>query len=178
MVTQKEIAEAIAKAVEITYRKLCANFPENYYYITLITSGEADPPMFSAWSDEALKREALLSSYEDPEFYLKWSAVESPYYGYGEENFGAVRELFSQRPAMSTSMTKEQWRHEYDLRLSAMEDALHDLDETGLFGTGATRDRLVVCVEVLPPDSTNTERVRRLNPPAATAIWLTEYDNS
>ncbi|MFI2410671.1 DUF4303 domain-containing protein [Streptomyces sp. NPDC018947] len=55
-----------------------------------------------------------------------------------------------------------------------METAVARLDAEGLFGTGADRHRVVVAVEVVPPDTGNDERVLRLNPPEALADWLEE----
>ena len=49
------------------------------------------------------------------------------------------------------------------------------LDEEGLFGRGGKRDKMVVLVEVMPPDSGNTERALRLNPAGpALDMWLEE----
>jgi hypothetical protein len=48
------------------------------------------------------------------------------------------------------------------------------LDGEGLFGRGAARSQIVINVEVAPPDSTNTERAVRLNPPEAVGTWLAE----
>ncbi|MNT83719.1 hypothetical protein D3C71_1528880 [compost metagenome] len=55
-----------------------------------------------------------------------------------------------------------------------MELAMARLNEEGLFGHGSRRLRLVVNVEVMPPDQTNTDRAKRLNPPGALNEWLSE----
>jgi hypothetical protein len=71
-------------------------------------------------------------------------------------------------------MEDEDYAREYELRLNVMEAALAELDAEGLFGIGPERDQVVVLVEVMPPDYTNTERARRLNPPSALETWLRE----
>ena len=58
--------------------------------------------------------------------------------------------------------------------MSAMEEAMARLDQAGLFGTGSKRAHIVINVEVMPPDYTNTERAKRLNPPEALVDWLKE----
>lgn len=172
--TFEQLVAVTAKAVEQTYRDLCSNFPETYYYVALITSGEACPPEFSACSYESLERQIATSTYAEPFKFLKWSCVESPYYCYKSEYFNELEKLYDKRPQIY-SLTAEQWQAEYDLRLLSMEKALQELDALGLFGLGLKRKQLVINVEVLPPDSSNTARAERLNPPEAFAIWLSEY---
>ena len=71
------------------------------------------------------------------------------------------------------------WGHNGDGQLgigAAIERAVHSLDREGLFsGTPLAREDMIVTVEVMPPDHTNTARTMRLNPrgPALTA-WLDE----
>jgi hypothetical protein len=55
-----------------------------------------------------------------------------------------------------------------------MEAAMAQLDREGLFGTGRARLDVVINVEVMPPDWTNTVRAKRLNPPGALHEWLDE----
>jgi HD-like signal output (HDOD) protein len=55
-----------------------------------------------------------------------------------------------------------------------MESAVGRLDSEGTFGTGLERLGIVVLVEVMPPDHTNTERALRLNPREALTEWLND----
>lgn len=55
-----------------------------------------------------------------------------------------------------------------------MESAIVKLDRKGVFGHGGDRERIVVNVEVMPPDFTNTQRAVRLNPPEAVRTWIDE----
>ena len=174
--SQKELALAIGKATRIAVRALIREHPESFYYIALIASGEAHRPYLSAWSREALDRTEIAGS--DDEDYerqlLKWSHADSPYCTYGDQFFGGVEELFDARPRMGYGMTSDECQKEWDLRVGAMEMAVSMLDSEGLFGVGSDREKVVVTVEVMPPDYMNTERVKRLNPPEAVAEWLKE----
>ena len=59
-------------------------------------------------------------------------------------------------------------------RVAAMEEAMRTLDVEHVFGVGAQRDAIVINVEFTPPDWTNTQRAKRLNPSAALVDWLAE----
>jgi len=170
---QDRLASALHEAARAALGKLFAEHPESFYYVTLVTTGEAHAPVLSAWSREALDAAARAKPHLGRAM-LKWSYADSPYLGFGEELFAQVRELFSRRPPMTPSLARSERAAEYDLRLGAMERAMARLDEEGLFGRGAARERIVVAVEVMPPDRTNTERAKRLNPGNALREWLGE----
>lgn len=172
--TQSQLTDAIADAVRKAVTKLFSEHPGRFYYCSLVTTGEAHAPQLSAWSEEAL-REAARSEH-DPDSALeelKWSYADSPFCGYGEEHFAEVLQLFAERPRMDPDDLKA-WEAEWQSRVDAMEAALSLLDGEGLFGRGAARSQIVINVEVAPPDSTNTERAVRLNPPEAVRTWLSE----
>lgn len=173
--TEDELTDAIADATRRAVTNLFRQHPEHFYYCSLITSGHAHPPVVTAWSREAL--EAVAAKADDPEQAkddLKWSYGESPYFCYGEIYFEDVARLFGERPQWTPEMTLEESAVEYDVRLRAMERAMARLDQEGVFGTGDARIRIVVNVEVMPPDYTNTERALRLNPKQACEEWLAE----
>jgi Domain of unknown function (DUF4303) len=166
--SEEELTDAIETATERAVTALFREHPEHFYYCSLITTGEAHPPNLTAWSEEALDREvAKGGSRRD---WLRWSFVDSPYFLYGEEYFGEVRRLFSERPPMVPSTG--QWNEEYEFRLRCMEEAMKRLDNKGLFGEGEKRKSIVINVEVMPPDYTNTERALRLNPSESLTEWL------
>jgi hypothetical protein len=175
MATIAEITSAITTASRKAFSALFAEHPGEYYYCTLVTTGEAHPPVISAWSREALS--AAVAKEGDPveaASALKWSAADSPYYCYGEQYFGTVKELFAHRQRLTPELPDHTWAEEYEARLGAMETAMARLDAEGLFGTGEVRLGRVILVEVVPPDETNRERALRLNPPGALNEWLEE----
>lgn len=171
--TIADLTAAIAVATRAAVRQLFGQHPEQFYYLSLITTG-GHAPYLSAWSEEALQA-ACRQADPKAAAELRWSYADSPYCAFGyEEYFGAVRDLFAQRPRMDQDWPIERWSAELDTRLQAMEAALASLDAEGLFGSGRERLQIVVNAEVMPPDSSNTERAYRLNPSGAIGRWLRE----
>jgi hypothetical protein len=150
-----ELKEAIKEAVKKSVAELFKT-DENFYWLVLITTEEAHPPIISAWSVEAL------SKYNN-DIHKKWSYSESPYFNYGQKYFEKTNELFGLRPEMNEKMTDKEWNEEYDFRLSTMEMALKELDEENIFERKTIRKNMVINVEVIPPSYENTERALRLN---------------
>lgn len=169
------LASEIEEAASKSFISLFEN-KEEYYYCTLVTTGEGFAPIVSAWSWDALQRES--EREEDPEDYremVKWSYSDSPYYNFGEEYFDKVRELFSKRPAIQ-DLNLSAWNKELNIRLKAMEQAMKKLDERGIFKLNQSRDQICILVEVMPPERITTEIALRLNNPKSIAMkeWLEE----
>lgn len=172
------LSKSIADAARDAFSQLLARHPEQFYYFTLITTGEAFSPRLSAWSKEALERACTTNPKPDEARHLlKWSYADSPYCGFGEECFSAVDTLFDQRGELY-ELSDEDADTEYEFRLKAMEEAMRSLDHEGLFGQGQARAECIVLVEVMPPDHTNTDRAIRLNSGAALNVWLEEMGES
>lgn len=173
-----ELVSKIESAAEKALNRLFAEHNERFYYITLITFGECVCPFISAWSVEALDREAAKS--EDPakaKYYLKWDYAASPYCSFGYEDFfRELREIFDQRTSMLDDNDDDAYELEMDIRLNSMEQAMHNLDEKGLFGKGEKRSQVVINAEYMPPDNDNVERAKRLNPEAALKEWLEVFE--
>jgi hypothetical protein len=172
--TEDELAGAIELAAKLAIKKLIAEHPGRYYYLSLITTGEAHAPILAAWSHEALEEAVNKSpNKEEARWLLKWSYADSPLNCFGEEFFERVRGLFTMRPDVY-SLDEKSRIIEYETRLRAMETAMSRLDHQGVFGIGRDRSHIVINVEVMPPDWTNTVRAKRLNPPEAIQAWLEE----
>jgi hypothetical protein len=170
----KELTKAIEEATRHAFTELLERHPEHFYYFSLITTGEGHSPVVAAWSREALEKAVANSAdIEDAVWGLKWSYADSPYYCFGEKHFQKVNDLFAARPKMSELVGQERVK-EFTWRMQAMEKAMANLNSAGLFGTGQIRNAIVINVEVMPPDSTNTDRARRLNPIDALTDWLAE----
>jgi hypothetical protein len=104
---------------------------------------------------------------------MKWSYSESPFFCYGQEYFDEVRRLFDVL-GFPDSEDLDACIKSAEYKVDAMEQAMARVDRAGLFGTGLKRMGIVVNVEVMPPDYSNTERAMRLNPPEALIQWLPE----
>lgn len=164
------LAEAIVKAVEKSFLSLFEN-KESYYYCVLVTTGEALPPFISAWSLEAIKKFARVSSQEDADL-SKWFYGDSPYFNFGEENFEIVRQLFYERKVDINN--EKEWTDEINFRLEAMVLAMEMLDKKGIFSLNQSRNKVYINVEVVPPDNSNTRRALRLNKKEDILDWLNE----
>ncbi len=165
----KVIKESAKKAIV----SLFSSYNETYYYCSLITDGFANCPIISAWSWEALEREVQKSdNVEEAKCHLKWSYADSPYCMYGNEYFSEIAEIFASRD--SSLSTEDEEENEFYIRMNSMEKAMSELDEEGLFGTGKQRLGIVINVEIMPPDYSNTLRALRLNPRDALNEWLEE----
>ena len=171
-----KLVNVLEIAVEQALTKLFKEHCENYYYITLATFGECVCPVISAWSVEALEKEA--SKSDNPEMekeYLKWDYASSPYYAFGyDEFFGEAVDLYNARTAELDDDDDDAYENEMKIRLNSMEKVMHNLDQKGLFGQGEKRLGVVINAEYMPPDYSNTERGIRLNPKEAIKEWLEE----
>lgn len=168
-VTQ-ELSSLIASALNTTLEQLGKEHPGHYYYFTLVTTGDALAPVFSAWSvellNDAIRKEA------DSELALedfKWSYADSPLLEYGQAFFADVKRLVD-----SDRLRNLRPDDRAQVLLSAMELGCAEAERRGAFSGFGPRDNFVVTAEIMPPDSSNTERVQRLNPPAAIETWLDE----
>lgn len=155
---QAILIREIYNAVKTIIMDLFSN-KEHYYYITLTTDGGANTPCISAWSYEALNRSC---DDEGEREELKWSYADSPYCCWKQEEFSKVEDLLLSRKSIQ-DLNWEKFKSEYELRFSAMEAAMKQLDEEGMFSLTQERKNVLVLVEVMPPDGTNTERAYRMN---------------
>ncbi|MEK8130107.1 DUF4303 domain-containing protein [Paenibacillus filicis] len=174
------LAAEIASAARTTFHALFEN-GESYYYCTLFTTEEGHAPSISAWSWEALEREAARQGDESDTpgstiaELIKWSYADSPYCCFRDENFDNVKQLFEELPSL-TELEADERNRELEFRLKAMELAMNMLDEGGLFALNQPRTSVCVLVEVMPPDEMNTEIALRLNRAESPAMqaWLAE----
>jgi hypothetical protein len=159
------LVDLTADVTRVAIRDLFERHPdEEFYYVTLISTGTI--PFLSAWSKQALERAA--KGLPERMDLLKWSYADSPYCGYRSDDFDKLHRCFDEKRRDLDFLDY------FELTLNVAEAVMHRLDLEGIFGTGPARERIFVGAEVMPPDYTNTQRARRLNPPAALAEWLAE----
>ncbi|MFF2015102.1 DUF4303 domain-containing protein [Paenibacillus sp. NPDC058177] len=95
----QEIVELVAEIAGAARASFCTLFEngERYYYCTLFTTGEGHAPNISAWSWEALEREAVRQGEESGTpgstiaELIKWSYADSPYCCFRDEDFAKVK---------------------------------------------------------------------------------------
>ena len=172
---QANLTHEIYNAVKMILMDLFTN-KEHYYYITLTTDGGANTPCISAWLYVALHRS---SNDEEEQKEIKWSYADSPYCCWKQDDFEKVKALLLSRKNIWTLDSKA-FEAEYNLRFEAMETAMGSLDKEGIFNINQKREQVVVLVEVMPPDYTNTERAYRMNDIDSIIFseWLAEVAES
>lgn len=161
-----EIKIAVTHSVNELFKK---HPNEDFYYISLITSGEALSPILSAWSYQELHK---LSDNDKEELLIKWSYADSTYTMYKNNFFQKVEQIFELRDAENINEKDESV--EFDFRINVMVEAMYQVDISGVFGTGDPRLNLLINVEVMPPDETNVIRAKKLNPKNSKIlpIWI------
>lgn len=161
---KEQLKNELITAARGAFQSLFAN-GERFYYVTLATDGLANTPYISAMSQEEFERR--LAEDDDAE---KWDDSESAFFAWEQERFARVKEMLAERAELRGT------DEEYELRLSAMEEAMKQLDAEGLFAQNQPRSEIIALVEVIPPDYTNTERAYRLNDSSTEIFeeWLEE----
>ncbi|MBR0484110.1 MAG: DUF4303 domain-containing protein [Oscillospiraceae bacterium] len=163
--------DLLLETVRNSFQALFKQHHETFYYCTLILSDGATP-FISAFSEETLK-EAVKNNPDDSADDLKWSYADSPYCGYGfEEYFQELDNVFSKR--MNAISSDEEYNKEIEHWLFLMEKVMKTLDKEKLFGEGKERRRMILNAEIMPPDETNAERASRLNAKRTYQKWYKE----
>lgn len=167
----EELVEIFVKAAGNAFFSLKENYKEQFYYYAFIFD-EGMHPYISAWSYEALDKSISDNKITDEEkSWWKWDYSDSPYVVYGyDEFFNEVSELLDKRA--SELSDDELYDMEWDIRVNSMEEAMKRLDQSGLFGINDDRKRVVINVEIAPPDCSEYNRALRLNPESS---LLSEY---
>lgn len=168
---KKEFIDKLEKVTEKSLRELFEN-REKFYYCSLITDGEGHCPVISAWSYEALERVISTIGIKELKEDYKWSAADSPYFAYGEVYFEDLKNKWEEH--LDLELDDDEFEEEVQLRIDIMEEVMKHLDAKGLFGKGNERLQIVINAEFMPPEYSNTERAKRLNPKDAIKEWLEE----
>jgi hypothetical protein len=88
-----ELVDAIADAARRAIEDLFSEHrDDDFYYVTLTTTGDAAPPVLSAWSRQAL--DEATQDAPDARLDLKWSYADSPLHLAGRHLRSPVRGTF------------------------------------------------------------------------------------
>uniref|UniRef100_UPI003BF8C49E DUF4303 domain-containing protein n=1 Tax=Stenotrophomonas sp. CASM106 TaxID=3111508 RepID=UPI003BF8C49E len=75
--TQDMLRDALISAIRTAVAEL-KETDEHFYYVALMTTGEALAPVLCAWSSEALQRTADAPFPLEASSDLKWSCIDAP----------------------------------------------------------------------------------------------------
>lgn len=170
----EDLVNCLEKAVRESIESLKKEFNENFYYYAFIID-EGGVPYISAWSYEALERIGDEIDADDSESFeeelmeYKWSPCDSPYCAYKHEEFFKETDDMIRRKMDDLYFDKE-----FYVVINSMEEAMKRLDNLDFFCGDNYRHKIVISVEIMPPEYSNTERIKRLNPSEAIQEWL-EY---
>ena len=160
--------DLLLEAARNGFKSLFKEHNEEFYYCTLILS-EGATPFISAFSKESLQEAVKKNNNKYSEEELKWSYADSPYCGYGfEEYFKEIDKVFFER---MEKVADEDYDNEMEYWLSLMEKVMKTLDNEKVFGEGKIRRDMIVNAEIMPPEDSNAERAERLNTKAAYKKW-------
>ncbi|SNS70848.1 protein of unknown function [Actinomadura meyerae] len=173
-----ELADRLVVAGRAAFREARErNRGETFYSFALFSDVFAAYILPTCGTEEGLLRvaESYLAEFggtvEEQAATLRWSPADSPYHMLGEEHFEGVLELLNRRGDPWQRLDdpdRDAFDAEVGGRFEACFRALARLDEEGLFGRGAERERVVV--NILQGDQSEEsilDNARRLNPPEA-----------
>ncbi|HDR9482201.1 hypothetical protein BLA13014_07234 [Burkholderia aenigmatica] len=175
-----EFAREIADAASVTYRALLAAHPDEHFYaFALYTDSGAMTVVPAANSEEGLKRVRERMEIGDdekaPEF--TWATGEWAYESAEADSFNPLCERLADTvlgPEIPEAKFGEFFR---DLQRDMIE-ALRLLDQEGLFGTGAAREKITLFVTISDDngaEALENESAKILNPPAVFDRFINRY---
>ena len=169
------IYDSLLKATREAVKKLF-QVNEHFYYCSLMMLEDATP-CISACSEEALAETVKNSNGRYTADDLRWSYADSPYFGYGfQEYFKSLDAFYCEH---MNRISDDEYDAAIEMWLSLMERVMKTLDEEGMFGTSDNRKKIFINAEYMPPDVSNVERGRRLNPLDIFERWYKEnWDES
>ena len=185
MERKEKIYNTLMTAAKKGFTSLFSQHHEHFYYCALIMM-EIATPCIGAISEESLEQ-VLNDNYSDRKdrneirTAIKWSYADSPYIGFGfEEYFQEVDKLFN-NDIWSEKLACEEYEQRVNDWISIMVDVMRELDKKGVFSSNVDRSNLFINAELQPPDSsTNLDNARALNDDAIFSKWFEdnkdEYD--
>jgi len=102
----------------------------------------------------------------------KWNFADSPYYPFGEEYFKPVQTLLDTYPSILNMEDEDEIEREFELRVSAMVQAMQKLDQEGIFSINQPREQVYINVECIPNDNSDVDRALLLNEAKNIQEWL------
>lgn len=133
---KKKIFEILLEASEKAFIQLFEEYDEQFYYCSLVMMDVATP-CITALSEEAYQQ--LLEDHadgdnspEEDKVYFRWNYAESPYLGYGyEDYFNEANEYFSKD--ITYDLEDDEFNERINDWLEAMAEVMKTLKNNGIF---------------------------------------------
>ncbi|MBN3724791.1 DUF4303 domain-containing protein [Burkholderia sp. Ac-20379] len=179
-------AHDIADAARTTYRALLAAHPdETFYTFALYTDSGAMTVVSSANSEEGLERaRQQFNRGRDPHApapaWLIWSTAEWAYEAAEASAFNALSKRLADT-VIGPAVPEAEFGAFFRALQLDMIEALRLLDQEGLFGTGAAREKFTLFISISDDDGADaleSESATMLNPPAVAQRFIERYRKS
>lgn len=174
-------AQDIRDAARETYLALLAKHPDEHFYaFALYTDSDAMTVVPAANSEEGLQRVRKQMAVGDderaPEF--RWATGEWVYESAEAGSFNPLCKKLADA-VLSPGFPAAKFVHFFDELQRDMIEALRLLDQEGLFGVGAERERITLFITV--SDDNRAEELENvsaklLNPPAVFDRFISRYE--
>ncbi|WP_322090134.1 DUF4303 domain-containing protein [Burkholderia cenocepacia] len=174
-------AQEIADAARVTYRALLAAHPDEHFYaFALYTDSGAMTVVPAANTEEGLKRvreQMEIGDDEDaPEF--TWATGEWAYEAAESDSFNPLCKKLADT-VLGSNFPEAKFDVFFEELQSDMIEALRLLDQEGLFGTGAEREKITLFVTISDDDGSvdlENKSAKELNPPPVFDRFIKRYD--
>ncbi len=171
---KRTIFNVLMYAAEQSFKQLFSDKNEHFYYCTLVMM-DCSVPCISAMSEESLTR--LLEENADGEIssdkdkaYFRWSYADSPYCGYGyDEYFTEVSDFFSYD--ITDDLSEEEYEERICDWLEEMREVMKALKDKGIFKDKCTENVFLIAEQQPPESDINTENARYLNDDEGFKNW-------
>lgn|GEM_PF-1297532 len=159
---ESQLRKAIVKAGRAAFTALQKNHPsEHFYAFIFYTAPELGYLVPSSATEEALTR---LASDPREQEDLRWSPCDWEYHLSGEAHFNEVNELL-EADRVESARSEAERQERFDRRWSVFKQAILQLDEEGVFGTGDARAGVLVNIMWGDQDVVaHLQSARELNP--------------
>lgn len=180
---KEKIFELLLNACEKAFNRLFEEHNEHFYYCSLVMM-EVATPCITALSEEAYKR--LLNENagsdalsEEDKAYYRWAYAESPYLGFGyDEYFGEVDDFFCMD--VSYELPDEEYEEHVGDWLLAMRKVMKTLKDKGTFNDACNTNVFLLAEQQPPETNINLDNAHYLNEDDIFEIWhkdnIEEYE--
>lgn len=169
-----KIFELLLNASEKGFKRLFEDHNEHFYYCSLVMM-EVATPCITAMSDETYNQ--LLGdsgegnfSPEENEAYYRWAYAESPYFGFGyDDYFKEVNEFFCKD--VSYKLPDDEYEERVVDWLIAMRKVMKTLKDKGIFNSTCNENVFLFAEQQPPETDINIDNAHYLNEDNVFKIW-------